>query len=184
MNENFQKQRYKTGQKALTRKEYEKLLSVCDYLEDRVFLMVAVSLGLRRSDIVRIKIDNIDFQNHKLKYLEKKKHDRIREVPMGPKLEQEIKLLINTIPKNQKTLFSFKDRQAYNRFQTLCQRAEIPNRPFHALRATCIKLCQAQGWTIEQTAELVGDSTKVIQEHYTTPSWSELTEVMVTKEVC
>lgn len=182
----LQKQPYKTGQKALTREEYNKVLSVCNTLEDRTLLMVAVGLGLRRADIVRIRIDNIDFKNNQLTYLEKKKRDRSRTVPLGPKLKQEIKLLINTIPKGQKTLFSFGSRQAYNRFQNLCDLAELEDRqrPFHALRATCIKFCQDADWSLEETAELVGDSIKVIQEHYTTPSKAEMAKVMREKEVC
>lgn len=178
------KPRYKTGEKSLTRDEYERVLAVCGRLEDRVLMMMAVSLGLRRGDIVRVKISDIDFEKHQLKYLEKKKGDRIREVPMGPKLEQELKMLINTIPKGQKTIFSFGDRQAYNRLQTLCDRAGVDRRPFHALRATCIKFCQDMGWTSEETAKLVGDTIEVIQNHYSTPSDAEMKEVMQTKEVC
>lgn len=180
----LKQQRYRTGEKALTRKEYEAILSVCGTLEDRVMLMMAVALGLRRGDLVRVKISNIDFTNHLLTYQEKKKGDRIRVVPIGPRLEQEIRMLIRTIPKGQDTLFSFKDRQAYNRFNALCEKAGIGRRPFHALRATCIKFCQAAGWSPEQVAELTGDTIEVIQAHYTTPSQGEMCEVMKNKEVC
>jgi len=180
----LKKPRYKTGEKSLSRSEYEAVLSVCGCYEDRVLVMLAVSLGLRRGDIVRVKISDIDFDKHQLKYQEKKKGDRIRIVPIGPKLEQEIKMLIETIPKGQKTLFSFKDRQAYNRFQTLCEKAGVGGRPFHALRATCMKFCQAAGWTPEQTSELTGDSIEVIQAHYLTPTIAEMAETMREKEVC
>lgn len=178
------KERYRTGEKALTRKEYERVLEVCGTLEDRVMVMLAVSLGLRRGDLVRVKIANIDFNNHHLTYLERKKGDRVRVVPIGQRLEQEIRMLIGTIPKGQDTLFSFKDRQAYNRFNALCEKAGIGPRPFHALRATCIKFCQQAGWTPEQVSELTGDTIEVIQAHYATPSQAEMSEVMRTKEVC
>jgi integrase len=178
------KQRYRTGEKALTRKEYEKVLSVCGTLEDRVMVMLAVSLGLRRSDLVRVRVGNVDFTNHQITYLEKKKGDRVRVVFIGPKLEQEIRMLIQTLPKGQDTLFSFKDRQAYNRFATLCEKAGIGSRPFHALRATCIKFCQLSGWSPEQVSELTGDTIEVIQAHYLTPSQAEMGETMRTKEVC
>jgi integrase len=178
------KERYRTGEKALTRKEYETVLAVCGSLEDRVMVMLAVSLGLRRGDLVRVRVGNVDFKNHQLTYLEKKKGDRVRVVPIGQKLEQEIKMLIGTIPKGQDTLFSFKDRQAYNRFNFLCEKAGIGSRPFHALRATCIKFCQAGGWSPEQVSELTGDTIEVIQAHYATPSQAEMSEVMRNKEVC
>ena len=175
---------FNTGEKALTRKEYDAVLSVCGTLEDRVMVMLGVSLGLRRGDLVRVRVANIDFQNHQVTYLEKKKGDRVRVVPLGPRLEQEIKMLIGTIPKGQDTLFSFKDRQAYNRFNTLCQKAGIGSRPFHALRATCIKFCQAGGWSPEQVSEITGDTIEVIQAHYATPSQAEMAETMKNKEVC
>lgn len=178
------KERYRTGEKALTRKEYDRVLEACGVLEDRVMVMLGVSLGLRRGDLVRVKVSNIDFKNHQLTYLEKKKGDRVRVVPIGQKLEQEIGMLIKTIPKGQDTLFSFKDRQAYNRFNTLCEKAGIGPRPFHALRATCIKFCQAGGWSPEQVSELTGDTIEVIQAHYATPSQAEMAETMRTKEVC
>lgn len=176
--------RYRTGEKALTRKEYEVILAVCGSLEDRVMVMLGVSLGLRRGDLVRVRVANVDFKNGHLTYLEKKKGDRIRNVPLGPKLLQEINMLINTLPTGQDTLFSFKDRQAYNRFNTLCEKAGIGPRPFHALRATCIKFCQAAGWSPEQVSELTGDSIEVIQAHYLTPSQAEMKETMNKKEVC
>lgn len=178
------KERYRTGEKALTRKEYDEVLSVCGSLEDRVMVMLAVSLGLRRGDLVRVRVGNIDFINHQLTYLEKKKGDRVRIVPLGSRLEQEIRMLIGTIPKEQDTLFSFKDRQAYNRFNSLCEKAGIGPRPFHALRATCVKFCQAGGWSPEQVSELTGDTIEVIQAHYATPSQGEMAEIMRSKEVC
>nr|HPM61103.1 tyrosine-type recombinase/integrase [Methanoregulaceae archaeon] len=97
--------RYRTGEKALTRKEYDAILSVCGTLEDRVMMMLAVSLGLRRGDLVRVRVGNVDFKNHQITYLERKKGDRVRVVPLGQKLEQEIRMLIGTIPKGQDTLF-------------------------------------------------------------------------------
>ncbi|MDD5264673.1 MAG: tyrosine-type recombinase/integrase [Candidatus Bipolaricaulis sp.] len=180
----MKQQRYRTGEKALTRKEYDAVLSVCGTLEDRVMLMLAVSLGLRRGDLVRVRVGNVDFKNHQITYLERKKGDRVRAVPIGQKLEQEIRMLIRTIPKGQDTLFSFKDRQAYNRFNSLCEKAGIGSRPFHTLRASCVKFCQAAGWSPEQVAELTGDTIEVIQAHYATPSQAEMAETMRSKEVC
>jgi hypothetical protein len=58
------------------------------------------------------------------------------------------------------------------------KRAGLGNRPFHALRATCIKLCQSKGWTPEQTAEHVGDRISTIQAHYLTPSVEEMKAVV------
>jgi integrase len=172
-----------SGEQALTRTEYEKLLAVCECQEDRVMLMALVAFGLRRQDLVNIKLSDIDIPNASLAYHERKKGNRVRVVPIPPKLLQEIKILQKSIPAGQKTLLSFKDRQAYNRFNKLCRAAGIPGRPIHAMRATCVKFCQAAGWTPEQVAKLTGDTIRVIQEHYATPTAGEMAEVMTEKEV-
>lgn len=177
---------YKTGEHALTPKEYEKLLRVCNTFEEEALLKIAVGLGLRRSDISKIKISNIDLDGGKLSYYEQKK-DRIRTVPLGPELTQLLKKFIPTLPRSQDFLFKwgkskYGDRTAHRRLTDLCDRANIPRRPFHALRATCIKFKQKEGWPVEATAKLVGDTIRVVQEHYSVPSDAELAELMNEKE--
>jgi hypothetical protein len=146
------KERYRTGEKAFTRTEIDKLLASCATIEDELLLKLGVSLGLRREDI-------------------------------GNNTKQLIIKYLHTIPKNQKQLFKFSGSTAYRKLQKLCDLANIPRRPFHALRATCVKFCQNAGWTPEQVSELTGDTIRVIQEHYATPSRAEMSEVMREKEV-
>ena len=174
---------YRTGEWALTRGEYNRLLAACGTQQDRVLIMMGVALGLRRSDLVRVRWSDIDFARSEIHYREKKKGDRLRTVPIGPKLQQELMILRNSTPKNQTTVFSFGDRQAYTRFNRVCDLAGIERRPIHALRATAIKFMQAAGWSPEQVAEMTGDTIRTIQEHYLTPSRSELAEAARDKEV-
>ena len=173
---------YRTGEFALTRKEYEKLIAACVNQEDRVMIMIGVSLGLRRSDLVRLRWADVDYEKAELHYREKKKGDRLRTVPIGPRLMQELKIL-QSAQKKQQTVLSFRDRQAYTRFNRVCEIAGIPKRPIHALRATAIKFMQAAGWSPEEVAEITGDTIRTIQEHYLTPSRSELAEAAREREV-
>jgi integrase len=170
--------RYKPGQnsgeRALTRAEYEKCLLACSTQEDRVMLLIGVELGLRRRDIANIKLANIDLNEMKMSYYEHKKQ-RIRTVPMSPRLSQEIKILMNTIPKKRKTLFSYtSDRTVWNRLNKIFDQVGIENRGVHSLRGTCVKLRQQEGWTAEQTAKLIGDTVETVLNHYSTPSDDEL----------
>lgn len=183
-------ERYTTGEKALTENEYEKLMAIVDNLEDECLFTVAISTGLRRFDVTNIQIANIHFNTDDhpgnwLTYNEKKKGNRIRTIPLNDKSVQVIKKLINTRSKKDKNpkLFSFNDRTAYERLKRACIKADIPQRPFHALRATCIKRCQRAGWTPEQVSALTGDTIAVIQEHYSTPSISEMREVVTVKSI-
>ena len=75
--------KYKSGEKALSPDEYERMLAACRTLEDRVMILFQVTLGLRRSDLAEIKIANIDIANNLVTYVEKKKGNRIRVVPIG-----------------------------------------------------------------------------------------------------
>lgn len=184
---NTSRKRYRTprrtGELAFTRKEYNKLLAACGTIEDELLIKIEVSLGLRREDVVNLMIDNIDLKDHTLTYIEAKKNDRIRTVPIGVNLQQVIVKYLNTIPKNQKKLFNFCGKTAYNKVQRLCDQAGVKRRPIHAMRSTCIKFCQAKGWPIEAVSELTGDSIRVIQEHYTTPSRAELQELAEANQV-
>jgi len=177
-----------SGEKSLSQDEYDKLLTVCETLEEELLLRMAVELGLRRMDISKVKIADIDIDHAKLSYFEHKK-DRIRTIPLSPRLVQKIKQYLATLPRTgrrQKMLFrwgatKYGDKTAYRRLQSLKERAGIrPGEalPFHALRATCVKMKQKQGWTPEQVARLIGDTVRVVQLHYSTPSDQELQELM------
>lgn len=179
----YKRERYRSGEKALTPREYEKLISVIDHLVDEVLIKLAVSIGARREDLASIKVVDINLDELRLSFYEQKKR-RIHTVPLSPEMARLIRQLLNTRGKNQSEyLFPFTGRTAYDRLQKYCDKAGIPRRPFHALRATCIKRCQAAGWSIEQVARLTGDTIAVIQEHYAYPSSSEMHEIAISNPV-
>jgi len=173
-----------TGEQALTKEEYERLLTTADTGEKKLLLMIGAGLGLRRFDMSRIIVRNIDFENHTLVYLEKKKGDAPHTVPLPKKLEQELRIFVNDHNKGKNDrLFSVKDRQLCNWFYEMLQNANISKRGIHSLRGTCVKLCQKQGWSIEQTAKLINDKVSTVQEHYSVPSASEMADCMRNKNI-
>jgi integrase len=184
--------RYTTGEKALTPTEWAKLQTYIDNLEDEVLFKLAISTGIRREDIGHSKTKNTGIRisditelpngTGKLKFTEHKKN-RIHEVPLSKEMMRLIKLLINSRDKSAKTpfLITYSGRTCHRRLQYYCDCAGISRRPFHALRGTCIKFCQKAGWRIEEVARLTGDTIAVIQEHYSTPSESEMQEAIETK---
>ena len=185
-----------TGEISFTPREVEKLLAACNNIEDEVMVRLAVTTGIRRYDISHIKVANIGIQNDSmawLHYTEKKKGDRNRSIPLQPDVTIKIKQHINAlgrvgIAKQKGYLFSWGksrwgDKTAWYRLQDLCRRAEIPERPFHAFRATAIKMMQRAGYTIEEISSITGDTIDVIQRHYSTPTLQELEEAVRTKTV-
>lgn len=173
------------GEKSFTPKEVDRLLAVTTRLDDEVMLRLALTTGLRRQDVADIEIRNIDLEEQKLTFHEHKKN-RWRTIPLAPATAKVIAQYLNTLGargRRRKYLFPIRSRQLYNRLQSLCDRAGVPPRPFHALRSTCIKLYQRQGWAVEETAKLVGDTVAVVQLHYTTPSDAELAEAVREKAI-
>lgn len=172
----LQSSKYKSGEKALSKKEYEKLISVIDNLEDELLIKMAITTGLRREDLCNVRISNINLTDGILTFHEQKKKTD-RPIYLNPDVIQLIKKFIKTQEKRD-YLFSYCGRSAYRHLNKWCVVAGIPERPFHALRATCVKFCQAAGWKPEEVSKLTGDSIRVIQEHYSTPSDGDMRDAV------
>jgi len=177
----LQSDKYKSGEKALSRKEYEKLISVIDNIEDELLIKMAITTGLRREDLCNIKVSNINITDGILTFHEQKKN-LDRAIHLHPDVLQLIKKFLKTQDKREK-LFSFGGRTAYRHLNHWCVVAGIPERPFHALRATCVKFYQAAGWNIELVSALTGDSIRVIQEHYATPTDGDMMDAIRNKSI-
>lgn len=202
---------YKTGEKSLVRKEAEAVIMAAKSYEDKLLVLIGFTIGPRRDDLVSIEIPNIDTKAGTLSYHEKKKGNRVKTVPMSDRLIHELELYLTThTSEGQKYLFPARQatsvkktkdpvtkeitgkervvcqhmssKTAYNIFNGLCKLAGIKTPiPIHAMRSTCIKLKQEEGWTIEQVAALVGDTVETVQEHYATPSAGQLAQLMKEK---
>lgn len=189
----FKRERYyRTGRKSLSEADINKMFSVIVNLEHSALLMLALSTGLRRGDIVRVKQNDFDYESRKITFYEqKKKRTRSVFVPVNTANMLE---MLKKANKGETYFFvgssekkhgkgHLSDRQAYNIFNYYLSKAGLDKRPFHSLRSTCIKLCQKRGWKPEETAELVGDTLNVIQEHYSIPSEQEMKEVSKEKAI-
>ncbi len=169
---------------ALSSTELKRVLDSCSDMSDYIMILLASRYGFRREDIVNIKVSDINLQQSTLTYYEEKK-DKTRTIPIEPDVVIELKRYIGTIPGNQKTLLKITDgSSAWNHFQKLCAIAGVPvppgrtGRPFHALRGTCVKMRQKQGWTNNEVAALIGDDPGTVAKHYATTSPSELADKM------
>jgi integrase len=179
---------FRTGRKSLTEDQVKTLLSKITDIRDLALFEIAITTGIRRGDIVKIRTEDFNPETGALSFYEAKK-GRIHRVFLPEKVMNTVKMVINVNSRGN-YIFEAHDpdkpissKTAYNLFQRYLERAGLDKRPFHSLRATCIKLCQKRGWKPEETAELVGDSLKVIQEHYTIPSMDEMKAVTKDKAI-
>ncbi len=185
---------YKTGRDALTIKQVQDLLASFDRISEKALIHLVIATGLRRIDVVNLKQNDFYPDTGRLRYYEHKKR-RTREITIPSKEAiQSLKMHLTSCRKSEWLFPSplqgrqFKDkhisdRQAYDIFNEHLDKIKVPRRPFHSLRATCIKLCEAAGWKPEETAELVGDTVRVIQEHYKTPSEEQMGEIAKSKPI-
>jgi integrase len=177
----------RVGELALTPTEVERLLGPIDVLLERAVLEVAVSTGIRREDLVAIPRANFDPESGRLAFREAKKH-REREIYLTGRALITLRTHVRTQAPLTEFLFPspratrsrhrhLSGRYAYNVFQKWLDRAGLRRRPFHALRATAYKLAKARGWSVEQSAALIGDTIRVAMEFYGVATPGELREV-------
>ena len=139
---------------------------------------------------MKIELGNVDTERGLIRFWERKKK-RFWKAWIGGETLDILRIYIDTLPKRSRWLFPsplgvkkpISSRTAYNVLQRNLKRAGLRLRPFHALRATCIKLLQKRGWTIEQVMEQTGDSFRTIKEHYETPSDDEMAESAKEKSI-
>ena len=172
------KTKYRTGEKALTPKQQELLISASSSYLEELFFKTALALGCRRADIIRLRWDNINLAERSVSYLEAKKGDSVHVAYIPESLVILLKRWRENTPGPYlfpgKSEGHISSKTAYNIFNRAMGRAGLPTPwPFHSLRATAIKNCQRAGWSPEATAILVNDTLQVIQQHYTIPSLEE-----------
>jgi len=169
---------------AFSEGELKRLLAACDDMGDYIMILLASRYGMRREDVVNIKVNDINFASGMLSYYERKKK-RILTVPLEADVAQDLKRYIGTFHKGREYLLPFQDGStAWRHLQDLCKVASIAKpegrngRPFHSLRGTAVKQRQAAGWTIHECAALIGDEADTVSKHYATVTTMELAEKM------
>ena len=192
MTQTYSREQITSGEHSLSPQEAELLLNSCEDFTEKMLLKIALSCGIRRIDISKLAWKDIDWEENRIKFYEHKKR-RTKEVYFDDNLKTELKQLRN-IHKEEHYLFPgrsepkygkghISDKTAYNILQRNLDAAGISKRPFHSLRATCAKLCKEKGWSVEQIAKHLGDTVRVVQQHYSTPSLSEMKNIAQDKGV-
>lgn len=178
----------RSGEFALSETQVKKLLSIVGRIDHQLLLRIAIELGLRRADVVAIKQENIDLDEKWLSFEEIKKQSRIHRVPLSDSLallfEQHIYITGKNewlFPSSHNMRKHISSKTAWNTLNKYLIKANLPQRPFHSLRATCIKLCQRRGWNIGQVMKLTNDTFRVIKEHYDVPGEEEMLEAAKSK---
>jgi len=140
----------------LENKEAEKLVSNCQgYLKRMV--IIALNTGMRKSEILGLKWENIDIKNEVIYLLDTKNGDK-REIPMN----KMVKLSIIQQPKHQGSPYIFcgKNGKPFKdirkSFVAAVDKSDIINFRFHDLRHTFASQLVMSGVDLNTVRELMG----------------------------
>ena len=176
--ETFDWEVLKKIRQSLTFEELQLVILQCETLQERVLIELAVTTGIRRTDIVNIEINRIDLEHQKIIFWEEKK-DRMWIVAIPGEVVQTLRMYINTLPRGQRYLFPFTGRTAYNILQRLLWKASIHKHlSFHDLRRTFIRLSKQMGRDIRFVMDQTGDTARVIMEEYEGYTVDEMVQLM------
>ncbi len=169
---------YRKKQPSLSWDELQRMLDACQTAEEKALLMLGANTGIRRRDIVEIELMNVDLDNARLSFWEHKK-DRPWSVALEPDVVQALRIYIDTLPDDQRFLFDFSGRTAYNRLQTIKERAGISkDLDFHSLRRTFVRLSKDMGRSPRFVMDQTGDTARTILENYEAYTLDELVDHM------
>jgi len=147
----------------LTQDEFVKLVEAAPpHLKP--IIQVATFTGLRKSDLLKLKWSDIDFENKRIK-VHVTKTNEIRFIPMNDLVVE----ILNNLPKDSEYVFTYKGKRIKDikrAFTTACIRAGIRDLKFHDLRHTFASWLVMSGVDLRTVAELMGHKTLRMVQRY------------------
>ena len=166
----------------LTKDEIKKMLNAVENPKHRLLIEFLYSSGLRVSECVSLKIDDLDFQE-KIGKVKHGKGNKERYIILSDNLIQHLSEFLRTKKDVSPYIFSIKDRpitirQAQKVVKEAAKRAGIKKRVFcHALRSSFATHLLEAGTDIRVIQELLGHSDLSTTQIYTKVSTQQLKKV-------
>jgi len=166
----------------LTRAEVRKLLEVTKNFKHKLLISLLYSSGLRVSECVSLKIDDIDI-HEKMGTVRGGKGKKDRNFILSDKLVEDLNAFLANRSDENPYVFNVKDRhigvrQAQKIVSEAAKKAEIKKRVFcHALRSSFATHLLEDGVDIRVIQELLGHSRLDTTQRYTKVSREQLRKV-------
>lgn len=145
----------------LTKKERESLLGICEKGHPLLYLWVllAISTGLRKGELLALKWSDIDFKKKVLR-VEKSKNGDKRSVPLTGKALALLKEIHTKQPSSSEFVFARADGQAAmelkKHWESAVKEAGLENFRFHDLRHTAATYLLEAGATLVELSAILG----------------------------
>ena len=165
------------------KKLYEKRLS-------RLIISILYDTGLRRSELIGLKIENVDFARQTLKVVGK--GNKMREIPLLASLCQEILLYLEAVEAlvcgkrslKEPLLVTFRGRPLYPVYVDRTVKAELGDgkgitgrKSPHVLRHSIATELMNEGTDLNSIKEMLGHSSLATTQVYTHSSFARLKDI-------
>ena len=184
----------------LTPNQVKILIKHTEKLRDKIIIKLLAYCGLRRFELAKIKIEEIEFNTNKIRILGKKKIDRLATL-FSDQLVEDLKLYITYVLNNKKQGYLFPAVSSLNENEHITptqinrvvakagKRAQLENphpdlkniNP-HILRHSCARILKDKGLSLEVVQKVLGHlSYKTTMDLYGTKSISEMDDELKEK---
>ena len=194
------KKTHSRSQFHVTEEQIKLLVRHADKLRDKLIIKLLAYCGLRRFELAKIKIIDIDLNNNKIKIEGKKNIHRLATI-FSEQLQEDLKIYIQYVLNNSKDGYLFPSVSSLNEKDHICateinrivakagKRAQL-NNPIpelkninpHILRHSCARILKDRGLSLEVVQKVLGHlSYKTTMDLYGTKSISEMDEELKEK---
>jgi len=157
-------------ERILSDDEASRLAAACS-LSLRPVVIVALNTGMRKSEILDLRWENVDFGRKYIR-VERSKNNRTRKVPMNSAVLEELRRL-----RGNGSEYVFTKERSEGKlcciataFKTACRRAGIQRLRFHDLRHTFATNLVVNGVDLVTVKEILGHSDISMTVRYSHPS--------------
>ena len=195
-----QKKRHSRSEFHLTEEQIKQLIKHTEKLRDKIIIKLLIHCGLRRFELAKIKIEDIDFLTNKISILGKRSTNRLATI-FSDQLLEDIKIYIRYILNNKKQGYLFPAisslnkkghisnteinrivAKAGNRAQLNNPIPELKNINPHLLRHSCARILKNKGLSLEVVQRVLGHSSfKTTMDFYGKKSISEMDDELKEK---
>lgn len=159
--------------KALSRGEYKKFINAADNRKYKLIIEILYKTGLRISELLNLKIEDIDFENGRTIIRGKGKKERV--IFLEQKLIEKIKKYLRKVQRQEGRLFHLTPEAVQAYFRRTRKRAGLKRRVTpHTLRHTYATRLLELGMDIRLIKELLGHSSINTTQIYTKVSEKSL----------
>lgn len=200
MNHPIKKKGHTRSQFHLTEEQIKLLIKSAEKLRDKLIIKLLAYCGLRRFELAKIKIEDLNLETNKIRILGKKNIERLATI-FSDQLAEDLKIYLKYVLNSPKQGFLFPAVSSLNKkghitpteINRIVAKAghrahinnpipELKNINPHILRHSCARILKDKGLSLEVVQKVLGHlSYKTTMDLYGTKSISEMDDELKKK---